>query len=82
MFLPFCAQQHFRVKKGDVSSAFLQGDVMDDELLVIPTPEIGKALGVAESSVTQLQRTAYGLVEAPLWWYKTVKTISKIKFSN
>ena len=53
-----------------MSSAFLQGDYLEDGLTVIPTPEICEALGVPEGSVTKLQRAAYGLVEAPLWWYK------------
>ena len=73
-FLAFCAQQHFRVQKGDVSSAFLQGDLLGEKqgMWVIPTDEICKALGVAPGTATRLQRAAYGLVEAPLWWYKSV----------
>lgn len=73
-FLAFCAQQHFRVQKGDVSSAFLQGDLLGEKegTWVIPTDEICKALGVAPGTATRLQRAAYGLVEAPLWWYKSV----------
>ena len=39
---------------------------------VVPTGEICQALGVPESTITKLQRAAYGLVEAPLWWYKSV----------
>lgn len=72
VFLLLCAQMKFRVKKGDVSSAFLQGDLLEDGLHVVPTPEICEALGIPAGSVTQLQRAAYGLVEAPLWWYKSV----------
>lgn len=71
-FLVYCAQQHFKVHKGDVSSAFLQGDELKEEMFVVPTPEICKALSIPESSITRLQRAAYGLVEAPLWWYKSV----------
>ena len=63
---------NFRVKKGDVSSAFLQGDILEDGLNVVPTPEICEALGIPAGSVTKLQRAACGLVEAPLWWYKSV----------
>lgn len=71
-FLIFCTQMNFRVEKGDVSSAFLQGDILEDGLNVVPTPEICEALGIPAGSVTKLQRAAYGLVEAPLWWYKSV----------
>ena len=71
-FLVFCAQQHFKIQKGDVSSAFLQGDKLEEEMWVIPTREICSALGTEEGTVTKLERAAYGLVEAPLWWYKSV----------
>ena len=72
LFLCLCARQHFRVRKGDVSSAFLQGEELKDGMLVQPTREICEALNIPEGSVTQLQRAAYGLVEAPLWWYRSV----------
>ena len=71
-FLVYCAQKHFRIQKGDVSSAFLQGDILEEEMWVMPTKEICSALGAPEGTVTKLQRAAYGLVEAPLWWYKSV----------
>lgn len=71
-FLLFCARMHFRIQKGDVSAAFLQGDHLEEDMWVIPTKEICHALGVPEGTITKLQRAAYGLVEAPLWWYKSV----------
>eukprot|EP00435_Cladocopium_sp_Y103_P018219 s2415_g4.t1 len=71
-FLMFCAQMHFRIQKGDVSAAFLQGDQLENDMWVVPTKEICHALGVPEGTTTKLQRAAYGLVEAPLWWYKSV----------
>ena len=74
LFLAFCSRHHFRVRKGDVSSAFLQGDELENGMLVQPTREICEALQIPEGSVTQLQRAAYGLVEAPLWWYKSVSS--------
>ena len=73
-FLLFCSQHHFRIQKGDVSSAFLQGDLLQDGMHVMPTDEICRVLGIPEGSITKLQRAAYGLVEAPLWWYKSVSS--------
>lgn len=82
-FLLFCAQQHFRVKKGDVSSAFLQGDELQTDMWVIPTGEICQALDIPPGTITKLQRAAYGLVEAPLWWYKTVSSfLSSIGYAR
>ena len=51
---------HFRIQKGDVSSAFLQGDKLEEDMWVIPTREICDALNVPEGTVTKLERAAYG----------------------
>ena len=83
LFLAFCARRHFKVRKGDVSSAFLQGDALENGMLVQPTPEICRAMGIPDASITQLQRAAYGLVEAPLWWYKSVsKFLASIGYTR
>ncbi|CAE7627786.1 unnamed protein product [Symbiodinium sp. CCMP2456] len=57
---------------GDVSGAFLQGREYPDELFCVPCPEICEAMGLAEGTVTRLRRACYGLVDAPLEWYRTV----------
>ena len=38
----------------------------------IPTPDICKALGIPEGSITKLKKACYGLVEAPLESFLTV----------
>ena len=58
--------------KGDVSGAFLQGREYPDVLHCIPTKEICEAMSIPENSVTRLRRACYGLVDAPLEWYRTV----------
>ncbi|CAE7638720.1 unnamed protein product, partial [Symbiodinium sp. CCMP2456] len=58
--------------KGDVSGAFLQAREYPDTLYCIPTPEICEAMNIPENSVTQIKRACYGLVDAPLEWYRTV----------
>ena len=82
-FLCFCARHHYKVQKGDVSSAFLQGDDLQDDMWVIPTDEICAELGIMPGSKTKLQKAAYGLVEAPLWWYKSVSSfLSSIGYTR
>ena len=71
-FLQMCANKRWRVYKGDVSGAFLQGRPYPGELLCIPCDEICEAMGVAKGSVTRLKKACYRLVDAPLEWYKTV----------
>ena len=70
--LQIAATHQWRVAKGDVSGAFLQGREYPDKLYCIPCPEICTALGVPADTVTRLRRACYGLVDAPLEWYKTV----------
>ena len=74
MLLQMAAWKRWRVRKGDVSGAFLQGRDYPDTLFCIPTPEICQAMNLPENSVTQIKRACYGLVDAPLEWYRTVDT--------
>ena len=73
MFLAVAAAHKFRVSKGDVSGAFLQGREYSGEAYVIPTPDICAAMELPENSVTRLKRACYGLVDAPLEWFLTVR---------
>ena len=74
MFLQYAAWKRWKVKKGDVSGAFLQGREYPDTLHCVPCPEILEAMGLPAGSVTQLRRACYGLVDAPLEWYRSVDT--------
>eukprot|EP00439_Symbiodinium_sp_Y106_P027988 s1180_g3.t1 len=72
IFLQCCANRGFKVYKGDVSGAFLQGRTFKREMFCIPVPEICEALGVPANSIMRLNKAAYGLVEAPLEWFLTI----------
>ena len=72
LMLQICAQNSFKLQKGDVSGAFLQGRNLHRHMFCIPTPEICKALNIPEGMATRLTKACYGLVEAPLEWYLTV----------
>ncbi len=74
LFLTMCASYDFRVEKGDVSGAFLQGREYTRKLLCEPLPEICEALSLPAGSVTRLAKAAYGLVEAPIEWYLTISS--------
>ena len=62
----------FKVCKGDVSGAFLQGRDYKGTAYVIPTVEICSSLNIPPNSVTKLKKACYGLVDAPLEWFLTV----------
>ncbi|CAE7779652.1 RE1 [Symbiodinium sp. CCMP2456] len=70
--LQLTASRRWRIQKGDVSGAFLQGREYKDTLYCTPSPEICEAMGIPVGSITRLRRACYGLVDAPLEWYRTV----------
>ena len=74
LFLQASANLGFRVEKGDISGAFLQGDSFGEDrpMYCEPLKEICEALQVPEQSTMLLTKAAYGLVEAPLQWYLTI----------
>ena len=72
--LQLAAQHHWHLQKGDVSGAFLQGREYPSDMYCVPCDEICSAMGLPAGSVTRLRRACYGLVDAPLEWYRTVST--------
>ena len=74
LVLQLSAWKRWKVQKGDVTGAFLQSRQYPDKLYCIPCPEICEALGIPPGSVTKVQKACYGLVDAPLEWYRSVDT--------
>ena len=66
------AGRKWTIYKGDVSGAFLQGREYPGVLHCIPCDEICEAMNLPKGSVMRLRRACYGLVDAPLEWYRTV----------
>ena len=76
LFLQQAAWRRFRVEKGDVSGAFLEGDNLDEAMWCRSLPEICRALGMEENTPMLMAKAAYGLVQAPLHRYKTASSES------
>ena len=74
LLLQMAANEQWHVYKGDVTGAFLQGRQYPGEMYCVPCPEICEAMGIPPNSVTRLQKACYGLVEAPLEWYRTISS--------
>ena len=72
LLLAQAARRNWTVFKGDVSGAFLQGREYPDVLHCVPCDEICDQMQVPRGSVTRLKRACYGLVDAPLEWYRSV----------
>ena len=74
LMLQIAANRHWSVYKGDVSGAFLQGREYPDRLLCAPCDEICTAMNLPPGSIVRLRKACYGLVDAPLEWYRTVSS--------
>ena len=72
LFLQASANLKWKIAKGDVSGAFLQGRDYPNDLYCVPCDEILAEMGLPPGTVTRLKKACYGLVEAPLEWYRTV----------
>ena len=72
MLLQVAAIRKWITRKGDVSGAFLQGREYPIDLFCVPCPEICQAMGISENSITRVKRGCYGLVDAPIEWYRSV----------
>ena len=72
--LTLAATARFRwfIQKGDVTGAFLQGRTYPGELFCIPCPEICAAMGLDEGTITRVKKGCYGLVDAPIEWYRSI----------
>eukprot|EP00435_Cladocopium_sp_Y103_P019899 s669_g4.t2 len=72
-----CANRRFRVRAGDVTSAFLQApqDLEQEELYVWAPSELAVLFGAPPSNPVlplKIRRAFYGLVHAPRLWHEHV----------
>lgn len=56
ILLHMAAQRRWKVKKGDVSGAFLQGRTYPTPLYCIPCKEITDAMGLSEGEIVQIKK--------------------------
>lgn len=74
MLLQLIASEGWDLMSFDIKAAFLQGQPQSSRVLGLePVPELRKALDLKDSEVCQLVKGAYGLVDAPYLWYKTLQ---------
>lgn len=75
LMLQVCAHRRWRLRKGDVSGAFLQGREYPGDLYCVPVPEILTEMNLSEGEIVKVKRGCYGLVDAPLEWYLSVSEV-------
>lgn len=74
LLLTYSCTKSWRLLKGDVTAAFLQGDSVEEgrQVYAKPVKELAQALGAPEDAPVQLLKAAYGLVTAPNAWHQKV----------
>ena len=77
--LQYSSVQCWRVLKGDVKSAFLQGERTEENrnLFALPVPELARALGIPDGQAVQVVKSCYGLVNAPASWFQCIRDTLK-----
>jgi hypothetical protein len=82
LVLQVIVQRGWRLMKGDVTAAFLQGRPLNKNKYALAPPELAEALGLPPGErVVRLLKSVYGLTAAPLEWYEQVnKVLTELGF--
>ena len=76
ILLQVCVQNSWRLLKGDVTAAFLQGKAAEQTKYALAPPELAEAMGLPTGErVIRLLKSVYGLTTAPIEWFKKVNEV-------
>lgn len=74
MVLQPIASEGWELMSFDIRAAFLQGQPQSNRVLGLePVPELRESMKLKDNEVCQLVKGAYGLIDAPYLWYKTLQ---------
>ena len=75
IILQTVASHAWELTSFDVKAAFLQGKTQDGRIIGLdPVPETRKAMNMNDQEVGRLNKSAYGLIDAPYLWYQTLSS--------
>lgn len=75
LLLQMIASNGWDLRSFDIKAAFLQGQTQDDRMIGLdPCPELAQEMKLKPGEICRLVKSAYGLVDAPFLWYKTLAT--------
>ena len=82
LLLQLVSSMGWTLRSFDIRAAFLQGKTQEGRTLAIePVPELKTALNLKENQVCKLEKSAYGLIDAPFLWYKELdRTLRELNF--
>ena len=73
LLLQLIASYGWSLGSFDIKAAFLQGRPQKDRLMGLePVPELAEAMKLQPNEVCKLDKSAYGLIDAPFLWFKTL----------
>ena len=79
LLLQIAVQNNWKLKKGDVTAAFLQGRSLQKCKYALAPPELAEAMGLPPGErVIRLLKSVYGLTTAPLEWYAQVDRVLQL----
>ena len=82
LILQMIACQRWNVRSFDIKSAFLQGKTQEGRVLGLePVEELRSAMQLRPEEICKLDKSAYGLIDAPFLWFKALDaTLKEIGF--
>ena len=76
LILQMIASLEWTLRSFDIKAAFLQGRTQENRTIAIePVPELMKAMNLKEREVCRLEKSAYGLIDAPYLWFKELDRV-------
>ena len=76
MLLQIAVQNEWRLSKGDVTAAFLQGRPISQSKYALAPPELAEAMNLPKGErVIKLLKSVYGLTTAPIEWFNKVNDV-------
>ena len=72
MMMRISLQQGWKTRQVDFANAFVQSKINEDVYITLP-PGFGSSCSDNEKLVMKLNKSLYGLVQAPLYWFNTLK---------
>ena len=75
ILLQVIASHGWLLQSFDVKAAFLQGQPQSDRVMAVePVPELRTVMNLGPQHVAKLNKSAYGLIDAPFLWFCSLVT--------
>ncbi|CAL1146079.1 unnamed protein product [Cladocopium goreaui] len=76
LILQLIASMMWTLTSFDIKAAFLQGKTQEGRKIGLePVPELARAMRLKENEICRLEKSAYGLIDAPFLWFKELDRI-------